>query len=104
MEKSPLILAQAFKKAKAINKKILELGLKNPDFKEDVILDILVASKMKEGKQSLEEAIKGQQWYLEYLIELSQLTGSELLDRCYEESFATSASYAEMVVELEEEM
>ena len=103
MEKNPLILAQAFKKAKAIHKKIAKLGLKNPDFEEERVLDALVASKIKEGKQSLEEAIKGQQWYLAHLTEMSQLTAQELLDICYEEAFATSASYAEMVAELEEE-
>jgi hypothetical protein len=100
MGKNQQALALAFKKCRGKLSKIKEYGI-TPDMKEkdiDALIERLAEAKA-EGNETItvEEAVTGQRWYVEGLVRFSGLADQEQLDQEYEDSFADTASEAEML-------
>ena len=99
IDKNPQALAHAFKKCKRNLLKIKELGI-TPDMKDkaiDVVIEKLSEAKAKAAEVSdIAEFVAGQRWYVENLVRFSGWTVEEQLQAEYEDSFAESASEAEM--------
>ena len=100
MDKNPQAMTVAFKKCKGKILKIKELGI-TPDMASDdvdTLIEKLATAKFGEDEsKTMAEHIKGQRWYVEGLVKFSGLTLEEQLQSEYDDSFADSASEAEML-------
>lgn len=102
--KNPQALALAFKKCKGKLLKIRELGI-TPDMSEDdqeALIERLSKEKAERSEISLAEAVTGQRWYVEGLVKFSGLDTEAQLQQEYDDSFADTASEAEMLAALTE--
>jgi len=93
------LVGTAFKKAKALLKVIEDLKIK-PNMTEKNI-EKLVLSRCKakvelEGGQ-ITDYVKGQEWYVQHLIELSKLDKKALLQMCYDELLVENSSFDELL-------
>lgn len=99
IDKNPQALALAFKKCKGKLLKIKELGI-TPDMKEkdvETLIENLSEAKATEKETSITEVVAGQRWYVEGLVKFSGLTTEAQLQAEYDDSFADTASEAEML-------
>lgn len=99
MDKNPQALALAFKKCKGKLLKIKELGITS-DMSEDdreALIERLSAEKAEKTEVSLAEVVTGQRWYVEGLVRFVGLSTEEQLQAEYDDSFADTASEAEML-------
>lgn len=104
IDKNPQALALAFKKCKGKIQKIKELKI-TPDMKEaavDKLIENLSEAKAVEKEVNITEVVAGQRWYVENLVRFAGLTIEEQLQAEYDDSFADSASEAEMLKALTE--
>jgi hypothetical protein len=102
IDKNPLARAQAFKKCKGKLLKIAELKI-TPDMSEDAIdkvIEDLSTARATAKKVDIAEVVAGQRWYVENLVRFSGMTTEEQLQEEYDDSFATTASEAEMLAAL----
>jgi hypothetical protein len=104
IDKNPQALALAFKKCRGKLLKINELSI-TPDMKAeavDKLIETLAEAKAKAGDStsSMTEFVAGQRWYVESLVKFSGLETEAQLQAEYEDSFAESASEAEMLTAL----
>ncbi len=99
MGKNPQVTATAFKKAKAKMKKIAQLSI-TPDMSEDeidaIVMD-LAEAKAIENNAPVGDFVKGQQWYVQSLVDFSGMTPQERLDLEYEDVFGEVASEEELL-------
>lgn len=103
IDKNPQALALAFKKCKGKLAKIKELGI-TPDMDDDAkdaLIEQLAVKKAEAKGITVEEAVEGQTWYVDGLIEFSGLNTEERLQKEYDDSFADTASESEMLRVLE---
>ena len=103
MGKNPQVMATAFKKGRAKLKKIEQLGIV-ADISEDDIDTIvmnLAEAKAIENSAPVADYVKGQQWYVQSLVDFAGLTAAERLDFEYNDCFAEVASEEELVAMLE---
>lgn len=99
IDKNPQALALAFKKCKGKLLKIKELKI-TPDMKEkaiDTLVEDLSTAKAVEKETNITEVVAGQRWYVEGLVKFSGMTTEEQLQAEYDDSFADTASEAEML-------
>jgi len=99
MDKNPQARTLAFKRCVGKLKKIKELGI-TPDMSEDQIeemIERLATAKAAEKEVNLSEVVSGQRWYVTDLVHFSGLTHEEQLEAEYNNSFAETASEAEMI-------
>ena len=104
IEKNPQALALAFKKCKGKLLKIKELGI-TPDMSEadiEAMVERLSTAKAVEQNKNVAELIAGQSWYVESLVKFSAKSVEKQLEAEYNDSFADSASEAEMLCALHE--
>lgn len=104
IDKNPQALALAFKKCKGKLLKIKELSI-TPDMSEDAIealIENLATAKAVEKETNVAEVLAGQRWYVEGLVKFSGMTTEEQLQAEYDDSFADTASEAEMLKALTE--
>ena len=99
IEKNQQALALAFKKCRGKLAKIKELGI-TPDMSDDDrdnLIEQLAVKKAEAKGITIEEAVEGQTWYVDGLIDFSALSSQDRLQREYEDSFADTATEAEML-------
>lgn len=99
IDKNPQALALAFKKCKGKLLKIQELGI-TPEMTEEEIealIENLSTAKAVEKETNITEVVAGQRWYVEGLVKFSAMTNEEQLQAEYDDSFADTASEAEML-------
>lgn len=104
MGRNPQITAVAFKKAKAKLAKIKQLGIL-PDMTVeaiDALVMNLAEAKAIENSAPVANYVKGQQWYVQSLVDFAGLTAAERLDFEYNDCFAEVASEEELVAMLED--
>jgi len=102
IDKNPQALALAFKKCKGKIQKITELKItpSMKDAKIETLIENLATAKAVEKSVNVSEVVAGQRWYIEGLVKFSGLTVEEQLNAEYEDSFADTASEAEMLKSL----
>jgi hypothetical protein len=102
IDKNPQALALAFKKCKGKLLKIKELEItpKMTTKRIDKLIEELSTVKAVEKSTNMAEFVAGQRWYVEGLVKFSGMKIEEQLQAEYEDSFAESASEAEMLAEL----
>ncbi len=98
------VLALAYKNAKRKIQKIKEFSITS-DMEPEAVNALIVQfadAKLAEPsyKKTRNEAIKGQRWYVEDLIEFSGLEPQAQLDKEYEDCFGEASAEDEMVAEL----
>ena len=107
MERKQEALESAFFDAKSKIKKIKLLGIK-PDMdqaaKDKLVQDLATAKSLKEPGTKVEDHYKGQDWYVESLVEFSAMSVEEQFEHCYERKFAEQATEVEMLDALAELM
>jgi hypothetical protein len=102
MDKNQQALALAYKKCRGKLLKIKELGI-TPDMSEadiETMIENLATAKAVEKSTNITEVVAGQRWYVEGLVKFSGYTIEKQLQMEYEDSFAESASEAEMLAAL----
>jgi hypothetical protein len=99
IDKNPQALALAFKKCRGKLLKIAELGIKSDQSDEvtEAMIEKLSEQKATDTNVDLTEVVVGQRWYVEGLVSFSALTPEAQLQREYDDSFADTASEAEML-------
>ena len=102
IDKNPQALTLAFKKCKGKIQKIAELKITPTmkDAKIETLIEALATAKAVEKSVKITEVVAGQRWYVEGLVKFSGLTVEEQLNAEYEDSFADTASEAEMLKSL----
>lgn len=100
IDKNPQALALAFKKCKGKLLKIKELEI-TPNLNEgeiDALIEKLAEAKAKaDTTTSMSEFVAGQRWYVEGLVKFSGMSIEDQLQAEYDDSFADTASEAEML-------
>jgi len=99
MERNQQVLATAFKKAKRKIQRIKDLNIR-PDLSEEeidqIVTNLATAKALETEGKTVKDFLDGQQWYVEELIKASSMTGEELVNAEYDDSFADVATEAEM--------
>ena len=104
IDKNPQALALAFKKCKRKLLTIAKLKV-TPDMSEDAaeaLIETLSEAKAKEDGVEFASVVSGQRWWVEHLIEFSGKPVADQLQWEYDDSFADTASEAEMLVALDD--
>lgn len=99
IDKNPQARALAFKKCKGKLMKIAELGIK-PDQSEEAteaMIETLSNAQAEKKAVDISEVVVGQRWYVEGLVAFSGMTTEEQFQKEYDDSFADTASEAEML-------
>jgi len=102
IDKNPQALAQAYKKCVGKIKKIKELGITVDQSAEatEAMIETLSVARAAEKNVELAEVVAGQRWYVEGLVKFSGLTIEQQMQAEYDDSFADTASEAEMLAAL----
>jgi len=102
MDKNPQAAASAFKRCRGKLLKIKELGITaNMSVKkQEAMIENLATAKAVEANMDMNEFVAGQRWYVEGLVKFAGMTVEEQFEAEYQDSFADSASEAEMLTAL----
>jgi hypothetical protein len=99
MEHKNELLPLAFKQAKGIKDKILELAITasmDTNLKDELVIKLAKAKAVESGKPYTSH-LSGMEWYVDSLVEKSQLTDKELLQTQYDELLPSNSSFDELV-------
>ena len=99
MEHKNELLPLAFNQAKGIKAKIAELEITasmDTDFKDALIIKLAKDKSVTSGKPYTAH-LSGMEWYVNNLVEKSQLTDKELLQTSYNELLPANSSFDELV-------
>jgi len=99
IDKNPQAQALAFKKCKGKILKIIELGITADQTEEatEKMIETLADAKATAKSVDIQEVVVGQRWYVEGLVKFAGLTTEEQMQQEYDDSFADTASEAEML-------
>jgi hypothetical protein len=102
MERNPLVLSTAFKKAKSKLRRIDQLNIRSSmDVEEtDIIVLQLSEAKALEFNLPMASFVKGQQWYVKSLIDFAGMSAEDRLETEYIDCFPDVASEEELLAEL----
>jgi len=102
MEKNPVALQSAFLDVLAKRKKCVQLGVADISLEQTdaLVLDLATAKAIDEGV-TIQEVIKGQQWYVDSLKRFVRLTPKQQLEECYAHKLSLLAEEDEMLEYLE---
>lgn len=99
MDRNQQVMATAFKKAKSKILRIKQLGI-TPTMTEDaieqIVIDLATVKALETQGKTIKDFLDGQQWYVESLVKASGLTGTEIFNAEYDDSFGDIASEEEM--------
>jgi|SaaInlV_150m_DNA_4_1039716.scaffolds.fasta_scaffold19988_2 hypothetical protein len=99
MNHKPELLPLAFNQAKGIQSKISELNISKDMTQEakDIIITKLATDKAITSGKPYTSHLSGMEWYVESLVEKSQLDKKALLQAQYDELLPANSSFDELV-------
>lgn len=93
------LVGTAFKKAKSLLTVISDLKIsdKMTDKQIEKLIKIRCEAKVALDGGKIVDYIKGQEWYVNHLIEISTLDKKGIMKNCYEELLVDNSSYEELL-------
>lgn len=99
MEYKQELVGTAFKKAKSLLTVISDLKISDKMTEKQIekLIKTRCEAKVALDGGKIVDYVKGQEWYVNHLIELSKLDKKQLMSNCYQELLIDNSTYDELL-------